>query len=67
MTLCSRPQCGGVINDMQTKVPDGNGGYQHYYCQWKNWEEHKERLMKGGQDADQVRARDRNGNLLPRK
>ena len=63
--FCTR--CGGILTEHHTIHDDGNGGKLHFYCSWKNWEEHKERLMKGEDHADKVRARDRNGNLLPRK
>lgn len=43
--LCSR--CGGVITENQTIHHDGEKHY-HYYCDWKNWQERKEALLKGG-------------------
>lgn len=51
MTLCSR--CGGIISDQQTVHYDGENAY-HYYCSWKNWQEHKEALMKVDSEKTQV-------------
>jgi hypothetical protein len=52
MTYCSR--CGGILNaEKQTVISDGDKHY-HYYCSWKNWEEHKARLMKGDDHASSL-------------
>ena len=49
--FCAR--CGGILTDKQTIHHDGDKSF-HFYCDWKNWQERKEALMKGGQDVDSL-------------
>lgn len=52
---CQR--CGGIINEKQTVIQ--NGEHQlHYYCQWKNHQEENER--KEREREDRILQRDRN-------
>ena len=66
MTYCAR--CGGILTEKQTILPgEKEGESLHYACAWRTEQERKETLLKGGEDANKVRARSWPFNTLPTK
>lgn len=66
MAYCAR--CQGILSDKQTILPgEKEGESVHYFCAWRIEQERKEALLKGGEDANKVRARSWPFNTLPSK